>query len=73
MQAEGTLKISQDLIGIPVRIVVRDDTISLDGRAGIARIMRCHRNAAGSRGESSVGIAVNECAIADQIAAHRLV
>ena len=73
MDAKRALEIGEHVEGILARVVVGDHAISLDGRAGVARVPDVDANAMRCGAERLLGVAVAEAAVACDIAGKSVV
>ena len=73
VQAERPHEVRQHVVGVFGRIVVGDDAVGFDRRAGIARVVHGDRDAVRGLRQHLLGIAVAEAAFAGEIAAQALV
>ena len=61
------LEIGQNVVGVLARLVAGDDTVGLDGRAGIAGIGNVDADPVRRRCEGTFRIAVGKTALVDEI------
>ena len=73
VQRQRPLEVGEHVVGVLAGVVGCDQAQALDGGAGVARIAHRGLDPQRRRGERRLRLAVAEGALADEVAAHRLV
>src|SRR5262245_64142049 len=73
MQAEWSHKIGEHVVSVFARVILGNEAVGFDWRAGIARIANCHRHAMRRLCKRALRIAIAERAFARDVRAEAIV